>query len=190
MPSAEVQRHLDVFAIDVRKVVRLCPAVAKYNVERVERITSYLAGLKVDVRRVVEAYPRLLAGQVERYEAVVELLRANGVDVVNAINRCPSVLRRRLDPLRHTMAAIAACGHSVADVVDRRPAMLRCTPSDVAAMLQLHRRSAASATPERPASSQPLPSPAGALEAADPRVALLASLGLDTDRLLRRAPNV
>eukprot|EP00667_Euglena_gracilis_P016546 EG_transcript_17331 len=138
MPSADVQRHLDAFSIDVPKVVRRYPSVAKYDVGRVERITSYLVGLKVDVKRVVETYPILLTGQVERYEAVVELLRANGVDVVKAVNRDPNVLRRRLDTLRHIMAAIAACGHSVADVVDRKPAMLRCSASDVAAMLQLN----------------------------------------------------
>eukprot|EP00667_Euglena_gracilis_P013447 EG_transcript_13873 len=176
--SPELQQHLEGFAIDVRKVVRRCPHVAKYDVGRVELITSYLAGLEVDVRRVIDANSSLLCSQVERYEAVVELLRANGVDVLNAINRNPSVLHRRLDTLRHTMAAIAACGHSVADVVDRHPYLFRCSALDVAAMLQLHRRSATSATQERPASGQPSPSPAGAPEAADPRVALLASLGL------------
>eukprot|EP00667_Euglena_gracilis_P009891 EG_transcript_10058 len=189
MPSTDVQRHLDAFSIDVRKVVRRYPAVANYDVGRVECITSYLAGLKVDVRRVVKAYPTLLAGKVERYEAVVELLRANGVDVVKAVNCNPGVLKNRPDTLRHTMAAIAACGHSVADVVDRQPRILRSSTSDVAAMLQLHRRSVA-ATQQRPASGQPPPSPTGAPEAADPRVALLASLGLDADRLLRKAPHV
>eukprot|EP00667_Euglena_gracilis_P024660 EG_transcript_28515 len=65
MPGADVQQHLDTFGIDARKVVRRCPAVAKYDVERVQHVSAYLAELKVDVKHAVETHPNLLAGQME-----------------------------------------------------------------------------------------------------------------------------
>eukprot|EP00667_Euglena_gracilis_P019223 EG_transcript_20549 len=162
LPRAEVRQHLEEYGIDVLKVAKRYPPLEHYGVERVEVVTSYLAGLGVDVKRVVEVRPTLLRGSVEKYEAVEGLLRANGVDVAHAVTLHPNVLTRRVDTLQRTMAAIAHCGHSVAAVVRRQPAILRASTTAISAMLQLH----SLAMPlEDGSAAQPL-------EPADPMVAL------------------
>eukprot|EP00667_Euglena_gracilis_P014646 EG_transcript_15192 len=178
LPSPEVQAVLDTYSISLQKVRRRYPHVTAYGVERVERVMGYLAGLGVDVKRVVEMYPALLGGQVEAYQTVAGVLRDHGLDAAQVVNGFPAVLVRRPAALSLVMEAIACCGHAVADVVRRHPAILRCTPADVAALLRLQ-------APEVPANEEQF-----SLEAADSKAMLLSALGLDTHRLLRKAPDV
>eukprot|EP00667_Euglena_gracilis_P030147 EG_transcript_41201 len=60
-PSVAVQAHLANYNIDVVKVIKIYPAVASYDEERVQKVTSYLARLGVDVKRVVDKYPLILS---------------------------------------------------------------------------------------------------------------------------------
>eukprot|EP00667_Euglena_gracilis_P011312 EG_transcript_11556 len=180
--SAAVQEHFEKYGIDVTKVLRRYPPFVSHGVERVQRITSYLAGLGVDVKRAVEADSRVLAGKVEKYETVVGLLRANGVDVARVVTRNPGVLKRRVATMKRTMAAIKHCGHSVADMVDCSPNILRSTEAGVSCMLHLQNMS----TVTKDERSEQL---APATPDMDPRVTLLFSLGLDSHRLLRKAPH-
>eukprot|EP00667_Euglena_gracilis_P012802 EG_transcript_13173 len=181
--SAAVQEHFEKYGIDATKVLRRYPPVVSHDVERVQRITSYLAGLGVDVKRAVEVESRVLAGSLEKYEAVVGLLRANGVDVARVVTRNPDVLKRHVATLKRTMAAIKHCGHSVADIVDHSPNILRSTAAGVSCMLHLQNMS----TVTKKGQSEQL---APATPDMDPRVALLFSLGLDSQLLLRKAPHV
>eukprot|EP00667_Euglena_gracilis_P014095 EG_transcript_14580 len=175
VPSTALQAHLAVYGVNVPKVLRRNPAVASYDMERVERVTSYLAELGVDVKRVVDRYADILGGQVDIYEQKVQMLRDSRINVVRVINTNPAVLKKRIDTLQNTMDAISSSGHSVAAVVDRNPGILRCAVSSISSILQPRRD---------PSLAQP---PASPLDN-DPRVALLSSMGLDTNKLLRRDP--
>eukprot|EP00667_Euglena_gracilis_P017856 EG_transcript_18872 len=173
-PSAAVQSHLNRYCIDVPRVVKCYPPIASYPVERVERITSYLAGLGVDVRRAVEYHPSLLGGQVEAYEPIVQLLQANGVDVARVLNTNPGVLKRRVATVQQSIDTIASCGHSVADVLRNHPAILRSSAANISSIFRLReysRRTSQTLTRD---------------QSCDPKVVLLASLGLDDDWLLKR----
>eukprot|EP00667_Euglena_gracilis_P008280 EG_transcript_8382 len=180
-----MQALLEHYNIDVAKATQRFKHLATYDVERVAKILAFLEELGVDVKRVVEVKPRLLAGQVELYQAVVQLLLDNDVDIVRAINGNPEVLSRRVVTLQRTMDAITSCGHVVADVVHRRPAILRASVSDVASMLKLHNTRG-----KRVAAARPAAKLDKALSAPDPKSALFAALGLDTELLLKRAPGV
>eukprot|EP00667_Euglena_gracilis_P013967 EG_transcript_14436 len=165
--SVAVQAHLESYGIDVQKVVQRYPPVASYDVERVQKLTAYLARLGVDVKRVVEHHSVVLAGRVEAYEAAVQLLRDNGVDVARAINAYAGVLQRRISTVQRTMSAISNCGHSPADVVNRDPRILRSSLSDLSIL-----------------ASQ------GQIDTSlYPKMALLTSLGLDVNRLLKKMPS-
>eukprot|EP00667_Euglena_gracilis_P022171 EG_transcript_24577 len=175
-PSVAVQAHLANYNIDVAKVVKIYPAVASYDEERVQKVTSYLARLGVDVKRVVDKYPLILSGQVETFEKVVQLLRYNGVDVVRAVEQNPNFLHRRISTLQHTMDAVVSCGHSVADVFNRCPSFMRMSAADVSIMLELQQQTDAAATRHH----RPM----------HPKALLLCSLGLDSEWLLKRMPRV
>eukprot|EP00667_Euglena_gracilis_P012608 EG_transcript_12949 len=180
VPSAAVLANLEQYSIDVPKVVQRYPPVASYGAERVERVTAYLAGLGLDVRRVVEGHPRVLAGQIEAYKAVVQLLAETGVEVTQTINRHPSVLTRRVVGLQHIIQVINSGGCRTADVVARCPSILRASAADLQSLMQLRELSNGA---QQGRDHQ-------RLAAEDPRAALLASLGLEADKLLRRAPHV
>eukprot|EP00667_Euglena_gracilis_P024351 EG_transcript_27927 len=134
--NAAVQTLFRNYDIDLIKVVQRYPAVRGYDVQRVERVTSYLAGLGVDVKRVVEQRPAVLAGQVEKYDAVVQWLRHNGVNVARAVGTNPGVLSRPISALQEIGDAICSCGHSVANVVHRFPSILRMSSANVSLVLQ------------------------------------------------------
>eukprot|EP00667_Euglena_gracilis_P012814 EG_transcript_13179 len=188
LPNVAVQVHLEGYGINVSKVVQKYPHIAFYNMERVQQITSYLSALGVDVKRVVEWRPTLLAGQVEAFEAVVRLLRENGVDVVRTVNRHPDVLRRKVSSLQPKLDAIVSCGHSIADVVNRDACFLRSSVPNVSAMLQLRSRSGP--TEGRLTGKQQPSTGVACVAPMDTKVALMSSLGLDADLLLRRAPRI
>eukprot|EP00667_Euglena_gracilis_P019607 EG_transcript_21020 len=185
LPSAAVQAHFNSYGIDVSKVMQRYRFVAGYEVERVERMTSYLAQLGVDVKRVVEKQPSILSGQVQTYEAVEQLLRDNGIDVVKAVNRNPSVLGRRRAKLQCAFDAIVHCGHSVAKVANRHPSILQSSSSNISALLRLgdlglKRQRAGGRILTRKQLQ--------ALWRQDPKAALLFSVGLDASHLLKRQP--
>eukprot|EP00667_Euglena_gracilis_P003939 EG_transcript_3952 len=185
--NAEVQAHLNGYGVDIPKVLTRYPHIVSYDLERVQRVTSFLARLPVDVRHVVECCPVLLAGRVENFEAVVQVLRDNGVDVVRAVTKYPDVLRRPKPALQSTMDAIASCGHAVADVVHRCPTIFRCSAKGVSSTLQLLQtpdNTTRGATVDEQQSS---PTPDVKLHL---KGMLLSSLGLNADRVLRRRPQL
>eukprot|EP00667_Euglena_gracilis_P019197 EG_transcript_20521 len=170
IPSEAVQAHLTTFKFDVPKLLQRHPPIASYDVERVQRITSYLAGLGVDVKRVVQVMPSLLGGKVEAYDAVVQLLRNNAVDPSRAINSYPGILKRRCATLQRTMDAIASCGFCVADVVNLDPRIWRRSAAD----LSLYQtNTATNSSPEM-----------------QHKAALLSSVGLEFKWFLKRMPKV
>eukprot|EP00667_Euglena_gracilis_P012358 EG_transcript_12688 len=168
-PNAEVQALFDQYGIDGQKVVQGHVAIANYDGQRVERMTSYLASLGVDVKCAVEKYPKVLVGRVEAYEEVVQLLRDHGVNITHAVGSQPAVLTRR-GTMQLMVNAIVGCGHSVADVFRRDPSLLRASAARLSLTLQLLQ--------SRPNESE------------DPRIMLLRSLGLDADVLMKRAPQL
>eukprot|EP00667_Euglena_gracilis_P008525 EG_transcript_8645 len=180
MPNADVQDLLDGYFIDVQRVMRRWPSVVVSDAAQVERVTTYLAGLGVDVRRAVEKYPRLLGGRVEAFATVVQVLKDNGVDAVRVVNLYPDVLRRRAATLQRVMDAIVRCGLSAAEVAQRKPSIFQSSAAAISSLQAL---------PKAPKQSGPLSPPVSPLGAADPRLTLLASLGLDADQLLQKAPN-
>eukprot|EP00667_Euglena_gracilis_P021377 EG_transcript_23394 len=134
-------------------------------------------------------------------QAIVELLQANGVSVAKVVTQQPSVLTRQpatrptFDSranadlpatLRRSMEAIAACNHSAAEVINRRPSVLRFGKATISSMLQLQQPAE---EVDEGLAEQPVPFTTST-EAVDPRVTLLASLGLDAYRLLRKDPRV
>eukprot|EP00667_Euglena_gracilis_P011453 EG_transcript_11705 len=171
-------RHYD---IDILKVVQRYPPVQAYDVQRVERVVLYLAGLGVDVKRVVEKHPTVLAGKVEAYDVVVQWLRHNGVDVARVVGADPSVLSRRIGTLQEIGDAICGCGHSLADVAHRVPSIFRTSSADASLVLQLRKLA------HGPREIFDKERPSGEV---DRKLALLSSLGLDANRLLRKAPQV
>eukprot|EP00667_Euglena_gracilis_P011855 EG_transcript_12142 len=176
-PSAAVLAHLIGYGIDVAKVVRRYPAIASYDVERVQRITDYLASLGVDVKRVVEFHTVLLSGKVEKFEAVVHLLQANDVHVARMLNHHPAILRYRIATIQRRMDFISSCGHSVANVVNRYPNILRLSVPDVSPELRRQSNEA-----NEVATSPPTHMHHGAV--------LLSSVGLDVEWLFKRSPRV
>eukprot|EP00667_Euglena_gracilis_P013187 EG_transcript_13593 len=186
VPSMAVQTHLEAYGINVQKLVQSYPPIASYDLERVQKVTSYLNDLQVDVKRVVEAYPRLLSGQVDTYNKVVELLRHNDVNVARAVNLHPAVLTRGLTAIQNTMDAISSCGHSVARVVNRCPSVLRSSKSNVSAALELQDESLAS----KKRLAGPLTQEPPLCRNMHPKAVLLSSLGLDADWMLRKMPQV
>eukprot|EP00667_Euglena_gracilis_P014171 EG_transcript_14662 len=177
VPSPAVQAHLAVYGVNMSKVLRCYPSVASYDVERVEQMTSYLAGLGVDVKRVLDRNADILGGKVDKYEQKVQMLRDSGINVVRVINMNPGALKRRIAALQGIMDAISRSGHSVAAVVDRNPNVLRCAVSSLSSILQPRRNTSLAQPPASPLDN-------------DPRVALLSSMGLDTNQLLRRGPKI
>eukprot|EP00667_Euglena_gracilis_P019333 EG_transcript_20704 len=169
------------YGIDIVKVVRRYPPVRAYDVRRVERVVSYLVDLGVDVKKVVEKRPAVLAGKVEAHDAVVQWLRRNGIDVVRVVGANPNVLSCRIDSLQKISDAICSCGHSVADVAHRFPSIFRLSSADVSLVL----RPGKLVHPMKGLSDKEPPS-----GETDRKLALLSSLGLDANRLLRRAPYV
>eukprot|EP00667_Euglena_gracilis_P011392 EG_transcript_11639 len=182
LPSTELQNHLKLYTIDVERLVQRYQRIVFYDVERVERVTSYLAGLGVDVRQAVERFPILLGGRVEKYEAVVQLLRDEGIDVVRVVNRIPSILTRRVVTLQRTMDAISGSGCSVADVSYRHPPIFRCSATNLSSTLEILSTRLDQTCQQRTAAILP--------DHKDSRGMLLSSLGLNAEWLLRKAPRV
>eukprot|EP00667_Euglena_gracilis_P012610 EG_transcript_12961 len=176
-----VQSLFKTYNIDIVKVIQRYPAVRAYDVRRVERVTSYLAGLGVNVKRVVENRPVVLAGHVEAYDTVVQWLRHNKADVVRVVDTNPSILFRSIGALQETGDAICSCGHSVAEVAHRFPAIFRTPSAGVSLLLELRRL----AKPMTDLPDQGRPS-----GETGRKLALLSSLGLDADCLLRKAPQI
>eukprot|EP00667_Euglena_gracilis_P018272 EG_transcript_19369 len=172
IPSAAVQAHLATFKFDVPKLLQRHPPIASYDVERVQRITSNLAGLGVDVKRVVEVLPSLLGGKVEAYDAVVQLLRNSAVDPIRAVNGYPGILRRRVPTLQHIMDTVASCGFCVADVMNLDSRIWRRSAADLAS-LQHQTNTATNSSPQM-----------------QHKAALLSSVGLEFKWLLKREPRV
>eukprot|EP00667_Euglena_gracilis_P012145 EG_transcript_12447 len=175
-PSADVQALFDQYGVNGQKVVQRYPPIGNYDVQRVEQVMSYLAGLQVDVKSVVEKRPMTLAGRVEAYEAVVRLLRDNKVDIAQIVGCIPSVLSRRVTSLQLIFDAFSGSGHSAADVIRRHPFILQCSAASFSSTLQILQRRTSSIS--------------NSLPPKDPKGMLLHSLGLDADTLLRKAPDV
>eukprot|EP00667_Euglena_gracilis_P010868 EG_transcript_11072 len=184
LPSAEVQAHLSLYTVDVPKLLQRYPPIGSYKLERVQRVTSFLDGLGVDVKCAVKKYYWVLTGKVEKYEAVVQLLKANKIDVARVVNRTPNILARRVASLQRTMDAITDSGHSVADIFHRHPEIHRTPASNISTTLQWMQ-----ARQNPTAADKQLLSPSPPVKE-DPRGILLASLGLDSDCLLLKAPQL
>eukprot|EP00667_Euglena_gracilis_P017739 EG_transcript_18745 len=178
-PSEAVQAHLAGYNIDVLKVVKLYPAMASYDVQRVQKVTAFLHGLGVDVRRVVQVHPVLLAGKLEKYEAVMRLLQSNGVDVARVINFYPNVLKVRPTTLQRTMDVISSCNCCARQTINSFPAILRLSVSDVSAILDMHKQSNSTKGSD---TNRPMEM--------HPKAKLLSSLGLEVNWLMKRMPRL
>eukprot|EP00667_Euglena_gracilis_P010583 EG_transcript_10781 len=185
--SVDLRDHLSAFNIDVPKVVERYPPIASCDVQRVQRVTSFLAGLGIDMKRVLEVYPSLLAGKVEAYAAVVQLLSDRGVDAARVINPYPGVLHRRVATLQRALDAIESCGVCVADVVNRDPKILRLSASDLSSL-----QNDAAADPLQPQSidtNENTP-PTKFSTQMHSKATLLSSVGLEFEWFLKRMPRV